>query len=159
MKEATTYMEGHAIDQLRIDTDSLLFSVRGARADADVLERVLSYFDRENVVVNILTQTAPVDGRTEYGFIISDRHKAQAQYLKTALEGCECLINEHIVRLSLTGIGMRTQSGIAARFLDVFAREDIPVLMITTSEIRIAAVVESESAARAVAALRTVFEL
>ena len=59
-------------------------------------------------------------------------------------------IDENIVKLSVVGSGMRNQSGVALQFFRNFREAKIPVLMITTSDIRISCVIPKEDADKAV---------
>ena len=68
-------------------------------------------------------------------------------------------INKDITRLSVSGIGMRTQSGVAAKFFQVLADNDVQILMITTSEIRISCIIKIEDTEKAVAATKEAFDL
>ena len=54
---------------------------------------------------------------------------------------------------------MRTQSGVAAKFFQVLADAEVPVRMITTSEIRIAVVIADEYVPQAVRAVKAAFDL
>ena len=71
----------------------------------------------------------------------------------------EQTVNKNITRLNLHGIGMRTQSGVAARYLQVFADNDIQVMMVTTSEICISCIVRNEDAKKAATAIQAAFQL
>ncbi|MPN39093.1 Aspartate kinase Ask LysC [bioreactor metagenome] len=68
-------------------------------------------------------------------------------------------INKEISKLSVVGIGMRSQSGVAAKFFQLLADNNIPMLMITTSEIRISCVIPSELRDTAVMATADAFDL
>ena len=54
---------------------------------------------------------------------------------------------------------MRTQSGVAAKFFQVLADNDVQILMITTSEIRISCIIKIEDTEKAVAATKEAFDL
>ena len=57
------------------------------------------------------------------------------------------------------GVGMKTHSGLAAKFFTALSKDGINVLMISTSEIRIAALVPLEQLNDAVRALHTAYGL
>lgn len=68
-------------------------------------------------------------------------------------------VNTGIAKVSLIGVGMKTHSGITARFFKALSDKGINVLMISTSEIRISAVVPLDDMADAVRAVHTAFGL
>ncbi|MGI6109736.1 MAG: ACT domain-containing protein, partial [Eubacteriaceae bacterium] len=108
-------------------------------------------------------QTAPDEDRSDYAFIIDGSDFEVAQRIAERVTASDphyiAKANRNITRLSLSGIGMRTQSGVAAKFFQVLADSEVPVRMITTSEIRIAVVIADEDAPRAVKAIKNAFDL
>ena len=65
----------------------------------------------------------------------------------------------NMAKISVVGVGMRTHFGVAARFFKVFAENDIPVHLVTTSEIKISAVVDQENLKQAAQVLHESFDL
>ena len=47
-----------------------------------------------------------------------------------------------VAKVSIVGVGMRNHPGVAARFFTRLAAEDVRVHLVTTSEIKISAIVE-----------------
>lgn len=111
----------------------------------------------------MLTQTAPDGQRSDYAFIIDGSDYEVAQRIAERVTASDphyiAKADKNITRLSLTGIGMRTQSGVAAKFFQVLADAEVPVRMITTSEIRIAVVIADEYVPQAVRAVKAAFDL
>ena len=64
-----------------------------------------------------------------------------------------------MAKISVVGVGMRNHPGVAARFFEVLSRENVHVHLVTTSEIKISAVIEKDCLARAAVALHTEFGL
>jgi aspartate kinase len=60
-------------------------------------------------------------------------------------------------KISIVGIGMKSASGVAARFFN--ALKDIPIRLVTTSEIKISALIENEHKQKVVDALAKEFDL
>jgi len=60
-------------------------------------------------------------------------------------------------KISIVGIGMKSASGVAARFFN--ALKDIPIRLVTTSEIKISALIENENKQKVVDALAKEFDL
>ena len=62
-------------------------------------------------------------------------------------------------KVAVVGVGMKTHSGLAAKFFNALSDKGVNVLMISTSEIRIAALVPLEQLQDAVRALHTAYGL
>ncbi len=68
-------------------------------------------------------------------------------------------VNPNVGKVAVVGVGMKTHSGLAARFFEALSDKGINVLMISTSEIRIAALVPLDQLNEAVKALHTAYGL
>lgn len=68
-------------------------------------------------------------------------------------------VKEHIAKVSLVGVGMRSHSGVAALMFATLAREKINIMMISTSEIKISCVIEEEHLGTAIRSLHEAFGL
>ena len=67
--------------------------------------------------------------------------------------------DENIAKVSVVGVGMRSHSGVASKMFTTLAKENINIIMISTSEIRISCVIEEKYAELAVRVLHSAFEL
>lgn len=66
---------------------------------------------------------------------------------------------KNLAKISVIGVGMKNHPGVASRFFNVFARSEIDILLITTSDIKISAVVQRENLKTAAQRLHSEFEL
>ena len=71
----------------------------------------------------------------------------------------EIILNRSAEKISISGLGMRGGVGTAARILKTLYREDIFILGISTSEIKISLAVEEKYADAAMNALLREFEM
>ncbi|MDD2749828.1 MAG: ACT domain-containing protein, partial [Acidithiobacillus sp.] len=67
--------------------------------------------------------------------------------------------DDHIVKVSVVGVGMRSHAGIAATMFATLGKENINIQMISTSEIKISVVIEEKYLELAVRALHAAFNL
>ncbi len=66
---------------------------------------------------------------------------------------------ENIAKISVTGVGMKSHSGVAAKMFSTLANENINIRLISTSEIRISCVIEEKYSELAVRVLHSAFGL
>jgi aspartate kinase len=64
-----------------------------------------------------------------------------------------------MAKVSVVGVGMRNHPGVAARFFSVLAKHNIQIHLVTTSEIKISAVIDEGNLKMAAEALHSAFEL
>ncbi|MBD3881446.1 aspartate kinase [Phormidium tenue FACHB-886] len=91
----------------------------------------------------------------------SDADEACAALRQAAPEvGCgEIVVDRAIAKVSIVGMGMVGQPGVAARMFEALAAERINIQMIATSEIKISCVVDEEDGVRALQAVHAAFGL
>lgn len=67
--------------------------------------------------------------------------------------------DDEVGKLSIVGAGMKTSSGVSAKFFGALARAGINIEMISTSEIRISVVTRADQLKEATRIVHTAFEL
>jgi aspartate kinase len=107
--------------------------------------------NRHSGKFNDLTFTVPT----------TDFESAMELSRKIASEiGAEDVLGDtNIAKVSVIGVGMKNHSGVASRMFGALAAENINILMISTSEIRISCVISEKYAELAVRALHAEFGL
>jgi len=115
------------------------------------------------ILVDMIIQNTRAEGMTDLTFTVpkSDYKKALEIEKKVAGEiGAEAVFgDENVAKVSVTGVGMKNHSGVAARMFSALAKENINIMLISTSEIRISCVVEEKYAELAVRVLHAEFGL
>ena len=71
----------------------------------------------------------------------------------------EVVSDEKIAKVSIVGVGMRNNAGIASRMFNALAAAGINIMMISTSEIKISCVIEDKYTELAVQVLHDAFGL
>ena len=72
---------------------------------------------------------------------------------------CKCVTDTAIAKISCVGIGMISKPGTAAKMFSALGRENINILRITTSEIKISCAIEQKDAQKALEILHKEFDL
>ncbi len=115
------------------------------------------------IVVDMIIQNTRPGGQTDLTFTVPKANFKQALEMqkKIAAEiGAEDVFgDENIAKVSVIGVGMKDHSGVASTMFNALAKENINIMMISTSEIRISCVVEEKYTELAVQVLHTAFEL
>lgn len=118
---------------------------------------------RANIVVDMIIQNASESGLTDISFTVSRPDAQQAlafaRQLLGELEAEKATLQTDIAKVSIVGVGMQSHSGVAARMFEALAVENINILMISTSEIKVSCVIQDKYAELAVRILHDAFEL
>jgi aspartate kinase len=116
-----------------------------------------------NVAVDMIVQNAGADGSADISFTVleDDLPKALAATKKAAAElGAESVSHDaSLSKVSIVGLGMATQTGVADRMFRALADEEINIEAITTSEIKVSVLVKRDQAQAALRAVHNEFEL
>jgi aspartate kinase len=111
----------------------------------------------------IIQNIAPDKATTDFTFTVNRGDYARAMEILEAtcrsLGAREISGDEHIVKISLVGVGMRSHAGIASTMFGALAKEGINIRMISTSEIKISVVVDEKYLELGVRALHEAFQL
>jgi aspartate kinase len=115
------------------------------------------------IVVDMIVQNISQDGHTDISFTVprTDFHKAMelVKGLAKEIGADQVLGDDRIAKVSIVGVGMRTHSGVAAQMFATLAAENINIMMISTSEIKVSCVIEEKYTELAVRVLHDVFRL
>jgi aspartate kinase len=118
---------------------------------------VFSQIAAKNIATDMIVQNVAAEGLADISFtVVRDELPAT---LKAVEEACRLLgaqgynYDDNVSKISVVGLGMKHQPGVARRMFRALADKGINILMITTSEIKISVLVDRDSA---LAALRTV---
>jgi len=111
----------------------------------------------------MIVQNTSEDGFTDLTFTVpkADFYKTMKQVSEVAerIEAEKVLGDENIAKVSIIGVGMRSHAGVAQKMFETLARENINIMMISTSEIKISVVIEEKYTELAVRVLHTDFGL
>ena len=67
--------------------------------------------------------------------------------------------DQDIAKVSIIGVGMRSHAGVALKMFETLAKENINIMMISTSEIKVSCVIEEKYTELAVRELHKAFGL
>ena len=128
-----------------------------------IAAKIFSPISEAGILVDMIIQNTRAGGATDLTFTVprSDFNAAMGIENKVAADiGAEKVWGDQsIAKVSVVGVGMRSHSGVASTMFAALARENINIIMISTSEIRISCVIEEKYAELAVRVLHTAFGL
>jgi aspartate kinase len=157
-------MEQAIISNVAHNRDEAKITVLGVPDRPGIAFAILGPIAEANIDVDMIIQNASTDGMTDFSFTVHRSEYQRAMKIlesnvKPAIKARGVEGDEHIAKVSLVGIGMRTHAGIAARMFEALAKEGINLQMISTSEIKTSVVVDEKYMELAVRVLHKTFEL
>jgi aspartate kinase len=156
-------MENVVVSGIAYDKNEAKLAISGVPDVPGVAAKIFGALDAQNIVVDLIVQTASKDGRTDLSFTVgkTDLVKAKEVVERVTQDvhagGVET--DGDVAKVSIVGVGMRNHSGVAAKMFQVLASEGINIQLISTSEIKVSCLIQSKYTELAVRALHTAFGL
>lgn len=117
------------------DADS---SITIKELDMDNVSALFEDIANKSISVDMISQTAPIDGKLNVSFTIpKDEVDECIELAKKYTSDENIAVDNDITKFSLVGLGMKHTSGVASKVFRIFKENNIRVKLITTSEIRI----------------------
>jgi aspartate kinase len=117
----------------------------------------------KGINVDMIVQNVSLEGFTDLTFTVPKTDYKKTMIIMDAVVkeiGAEKVVGEErIAKVSIVGVGMRSHPGVAAKMFSTLSAENINIIMISTSEIKVSCVVEEKYTELAVRVLHDVFEM
>ena len=157
-------MEQAIISGVASNRDEAKITVVGVPDRPGIAYAILGPIGEANIDVDMIIQNAGVDGMTDLSFTVHRNDYKKAidvlnRQVKDPIKASDIRGDNRVCKVSMVGVGMRTHAGIASRMFRTLAEEGINIQMISTSEIKIAVVVDEKYMELAVRALHRAFGL
>ena len=128
-----------------------------------IASKIFMPISNAGIVIDMIIQNTRAEELTDMTFTVprTDFKKAMELVKKIAADiGAESVSGaDDIAKVSIVGVGMRNNSGIASTMFHVLANEGINIMMISTSEIKVSCVIEEKYTELAIRALHEAFAL
>ena len=160
VKEATR-VESMLISGIAKDTDIARISVVGVPDEPGLAFKMFSKLAAKDVNIDIILQSVGRDGTKDIAFTVAKDKlsdaKAVIEAFMPSLKAQRVIFDQNVAKVSIVGAGMESHSGFASKMFEALYNANINIQMISTSEIKISVLINSEDADRAVSALHDKF--
>lgn len=159
-KTTKIQIEQPVVSAVTHDANTAVFNLFPVPEGPDFLARLFDNLAKRGVVVDIITQSKTVEGQRLAFSVTKEDIPLSRQALKDFIPNSDSIsLIENMAKISVVGVGMRNHPGVAARFFSVLAKQGIAIQIVTTSEIKISAVIDQSQLKVAAEALHTEFGL
>jgi 4-hydroxy-tetrahydrodipicolinate reductase len=152
-----------AVTRLYVSEDEALVTLYRVPQLPEALSKVFRRIGEANIMIDMISQTAPVEGQVNVSFTLLRQDAEAAGAILRSLEESvgtlEIKVMREITKIAVEGPGMETQSGVAARVFETLAARKIKIQSVTTSETKIALIIDRQDRPEAVAAIKQAFGL
>ena len=154
-------MEKPVVSGVALDKNQARVSLADVQDRPGIAADIFGLLADSNINVDMIVQTIGRDGKTDIDFTIPKTEVTLTQQVlekfKDDLGNIE--YDNNIAKVSIVGVGMKSHSGVASTAFKALAQDDINIMMISTSEIKISMIINAQFAELAVCKLHSVYEL
>jgi len=156
-------MEQELVTGIAFSRDEAKVTVLNVPDVPGIAAKIFSPLADANVNVDMIVQNISTDGKaTDMTFTAPKNELERAlETLKKQdfLKDAEILSNDNVSKVSVVGIGMRSHAGVANTMFETLAEKNINIQVISTSEIKISVLIETDYTELAVRALHAAYGL
>jgi aspartate kinase len=155
------FMEKPIVSGIALDKNQARVSLIGVTDRPGIAAEIFGALANASINIDMIVQTVGQDERTNLDFTIPLAELEQTRSALTDFGGAlgRQELDDTVAKVSIIGVGMKSHSGVAARMFSALAKENINILMISTSEIKISVVIARKYGELAVRTLHTAYEL
>ncbi|WP_457560865.1 aspartate kinase [Caminibacter sp.] len=157
----TPDMEKVLVSGIALDKNQARVSIFGVEDRPGISAEIFGKLADKNINVDMIVQNVGKDNKANLTFTVP---QTELELTKEVLKEYESKsenieYDDSIAKVSVVGVGMKSHSGVAATAFKTLADENINILMISTSEIKISMVIDEKYGELAVRALHKAYEL
>lgn len=156
-------MERLVVSGVTHDKNQARITLKKVPDQPGIAAKIFTPIADAGIIVDMIIQNTRPEGQTDLTFTVPKAEFKRAMALENEIAadiGAEEVFgDENIAKVSVIGVGMKDNSGVASTMFRTLAEENINIKMISTSEIRVSCVIEEKYAELAVRVLHTAFGL
>jgi aspartate kinase len=156
-------MERLVVSGVTHDKDQARITLKKVPDKPGIAAKIFSPVAEAGIVVDMIIQNTRPGGKTDLTFTVPKASFKQAldmqKKIAEEIRAEDVFGDVKIAKVSVIGVGMKDHSGVAATMFTALAKENINILMISTSEIRISCIIEEKYTELAVRVLHSAFGL
>jgi aspartate kinase len=157
-------MERHAIAGIAADRNEARVTLTGIADRPGTVAAVIGPLAEAGISIDMIVHAAtPSAGASDLTFTLPRASLAQAvaalQRLKADLGFDRLLTDDQVAKVSIVGVGIRSDPQLAARMFETLAERRINLHAVTASEIKVSALIAEDELELAVRVLHTAFGL
>ena len=157
-------MERNAIAGIAADKNEARITLTGIADRPGMVAAVITPLAEAGISVDMIVHAATAgEGRSDLTFTVPRASLAQAAAVleteKAAIGFAGLLTDAAVAKVSIVGVGIRSNPALAARMFETLAERKINLLAVTASEIKVSALVAEDQLELAVRVLHSAFGL
>ena len=158
-------MENNVITGIAYSRNEVKITLTGIKDQPGIAASIFGTLSKTGINVDMIVQNISENNFTDMTFscpqnqIIKAKDALKEAKLNAFLDYKNLIIDDEIAKLSIVGIGMKSNVGVATKMFEILSKERINIMVISTSEIKISVLIKRKYLELALQALHDGFEL
>ncbi len=156
-------MEQLVVSGVTHNKDEARITLKKVPDQPGIAAKIFTPISESGILVDMIIQNTRAGGQTDLTFTVPKAAFEKALEIEKKVAekiGAQDVFGDkNIAKISVIGVGMKNHSGVASIMFHTLAKENINIIMISTSEIRISCIIEEKYTELAVRVLHTAFGL
>jgi aspartate kinase len=148
VKEEFIGLENVVVRGISIERNQAKVTITNVPDKPGTASRFFTALAEANVVIDVIVQNISVSGSTDISFTMNadelEKLGVVIDRVASEVAAGEVIKKSGIAKLSVVGIGMRSHSGVAATLFECLGAGGVNIQMISTSEIKIAVIIDED---------------
>jgi aspartate kinase len=158
LMDSREILESPVVSAVTADQPESLLAIRVAENQARFPSHFFKPLADAGINVDVIVKSSPDNQSTStISFTVPRLQAAKARELLSRDQAW--IEKESVVKISIVGIGMRTHSGVASKMFETLEKENIPIYLISTSEIKVSVLIEENHKNLALQSIHKAFDL
>ncbi|MAJ34968.1 MAG: aspartate kinase [Candidatus Puniceispirillum sp. TMED52] len=162
--EEKSEMEKNLVSGIAFSLDEAKVTLVAIEDSPGIAAKIFGDLADAHINVDMIVQTAASEpGKTDITFSVPEtdleRTRKVLDEVRKVITCADMITSSHVCKISVVGVAMRSQPGIAKTMFETLAEKGINIEVISTSEIKISVLIASEYKELAVRSLHTAFHL
>ncbi len=137
-------MESPVVSAIAHDLNTLVIKLTSLPQGIGFISRLFSELGKNSVFVDIISHSA-ISGPSRLSFSIPKTDLKSCQNaLKALVKKQDISVIDNVAKISVVGVGMASHSGVAGRFFSALKKTKTQLYLVTTSEIKISAIIDKK---------------
>ena len=146
VKEETPGLENVVVRGVSVERNQAKVTITNVPDRPGAASAIFLALAEAGVIIDVIVQNVSISGSTDISFTMNkdelEKMGATLDRVVKEIGAGEIAKQDGIAKLSVVGIGMRSHSGVAARLFEALGKGGVNIQMISTSEIKIAVIID-----------------
>lgn len=153
-------MEGSVVSAVAHDSNTVVVKVQKMpQKDLSFISELFQQLGKQSIYVDIISKSEFANLSALAFSVPKTDLQACLKILESLVDSSNIEIINEVSKISIIGVGMAHHTGVAGRFFSVFHKLEVPLYLVTTSEIKISAIIDEKNLSLVAKALHSEFKL